>query len=163
VAIARALILNPEIVVCDEPTSALDVSVQAQILNLLLELRAEMGLTYLLITHDMAVVEHIATRVVVMYLGHVVEVADTRTLFADPKHPYTRALLKSVLTPEPGAGVPNVDLGTAYPNPINPPSGCTFHPRCEFASDICKTKAPLLEALSSTHESACHMFEKGMA
>lgn len=163
VAIARALILNPEIVVCDEPTSALDVSVQAQILNLLLELRAEMGLTYLLITHDMAVVEHIATRVVVMYLGRVVEVADTRTLFADPKHPYTRALLKSVLTPEPGAGVPDVDLGTAYPNPINPPSGCTFHPRCEFASDICKARAPLLEALSPTHQSACHVLEKELA
>ena len=163
VAIARALILNPEIVVCDEPTSALDVSVQAQILNLLLELRAEMGLTYLLITHDMAVVEHIATRVVVMYLGRVVEVADTRTLFSDPKHPYTRALLKSVLTPEPGAGVPNVDLGTAYPNPINPPTGCTFHPRCELASDICKAKSPVLEALSETHQSACHMLEKELA
>ena len=163
VAIARALILNPEIVVCDEPTSALDVSVQAQILNLLLELRAEMGLTYLLITHDMAVVEHIATRVVVMYLGRVVEVADTKTLFSNPRHPYTRALLKSVLTPEPGAGVPDVDLGTAYPNPINPPSGCTFHPRCEFASDICKAKAPVLEALSASHQSACHLLEKEMA
>ena len=98
-----------------------------------------------------------------MYLGRVVEVADTRTLFADPKHPYTRALLKSVLTPEPGAGVPNVDLGTAYPNPINPPSGCTFHPRCEFASDICKAKAPLLEDLSLTHQSACHLLEKELA
>jgi len=163
VAIARALILNPEIVVCDEPTSALDVSVQAQILNLLLELRAEMGLTYLLITHDMAVVEHIATRVVVMYLGRVVEVADTNTLFSNPRHPYTKALLKSVLTPEPGAGVPSVDLGTAYPNPINPPSGCTFHPRCEFASDICKAKAPVLESLSTSHQSACHMLEKEMA
>jgi peptide/nickel transport system ATP-binding protein len=163
VAIARALILNPEIVICDEPTSALDVSVQAQILNLLLELRAEMGLTYLLITHDMAVVEHIATRVVVMYLGRVVEVADTHTLFSNPRHPYTKALLKSVLTPEPGAGVPSVDLGTAYPNPINPPSGCTFHPRCEFASDICKSKAPVLESLSTTHQSACHMIEKETA
>ena len=162
VAIARALILNPEIVVCDEPTSALDVSVQAQILNLLLELRAEMGLTYLLITHDMAVVEHIATRVVVMYLGRVVEVAGTHTLFSNPRHPYTKALLKSVLTPEPGAGVPSVDLGTAYPNPINPPSGCTFHPRCEFASDICKAKAPVLESLSTTHQSACHMLEREM-
>ena len=162
VAIARALILNPEIVVCDEPTSALDVSVQAQILNLLLELRAEMGLTYLLITHDMAVVEHIATRVVVMYLGRIVEVADTHRLFSNPRHPYTQALLKSVLTPEPGAGVPSVDLGTAYPNPINPPSGCAFHPRCEFALDICKVKAPVLESLSPSHQSACHMLEKEM-
>lgn len=163
VAIARALILNPEIVVCDEPTSALDVSVQAQILNLLLELREEMGLTYLLITHDMAVVEHIATRVVVMYLGRVVEIADTRTLFSNPQHPYTRTLLKSVLTPEAGAGVPSVDLGTAYPNPINPPSGCTFHPRCEFASDICKSKAPSLQYLSSEHSSACHIMERETA
>ena len=163
VAIARALILNPEIVVCDEPTSALDVSVQAQILNLLLELREEMGLTYLLITHDMAVVEHIATRVVVMYLGRVVEVADTRTLFSSPKHPYTRALLKSVLTPEAGAGVPRVELGTAYPNPINPPSGCTFHPRCELATDICKSKAPSLQELSFEHSTACHMMERKRA
>lgn len=122
-----------------------------------------MGRTYLLITHDMAVVEHIATRVVVMYLGRVIEVADTRTLFSDPKHPYIRALLKSVLTPDPGAGVPNVDLGTAYPNPINPPPGCTFHPHCEFASGICKARAPRLQALSPTHESACHMLEKEMA
>jgi peptide/nickel transport system ATP-binding protein len=163
VAIARALILNPEIVVCDEPTSALDVSVQAQILNLLLELREEMGLTYLLITHDMAVVEHIATRVVVMYLGRVVEVADTRTLFSSPKHPYTCALLKSVLTPEAGAGVPRVELGTAYPNPINPPSGCTFHPRCELATDICKSKAPSLQELSFGHSTACHMMERKTA
>jgi peptide/nickel transport system ATP-binding protein len=109
------------------------------------------------------VVEHIATRVVVMYLGRVVEVADTHTLFSNPRHPYTKALLKSVLTPEPGAGVPSVDLGTAYPNPINPPSGCTFHPRCEFASDICKSKAPVLESLSTTHQSACHMIEKETA
>lgn len=163
VAIARALILNPEIVVCDEPTSALDVSVQAQILNLLLELRAEMGLTYLLITHDMAVVEHIATRIVVMYLGRIVEVADMRALFSNPRHPYTRALLKSVLTPKPGAGVPDVGMGIAYPNPINPPSGCTFHPRCEFASDICRAKAPLLQPFSPAHQTACHMLEREVA
>ena len=157
VAIARALVLKPEIVVCDEPTSALDVSVQAQILNLLLELRREMRLTYLLITHDMAVVEHIATRVIVMYLGRVVEIADARSIFKSPKHPYTKALLKSVLTPDPGAGVPSIELGSSYPNPINPPSGCTFHPRCEFAEEICKAKAPLLEHLTGQQSCACHM------
>lgn len=155
VAIARALVLKPEIVVCDEPTSALDVSVQAQILNLLLELREQMQLTYLLITHDMAVVEHIATRVVVMYLGRVVEVADARTLFDSPRHPYTKALLESVLTPEPGADVPDIELGTSYPNPIDPPSGCTFHPRCPIATDLCKRSAPELRHIGGT-EIACH-------
>lgn len=155
VAIARALILKPEIVVCDEPTSALDVSVQAQILNLLLELREQMQLTYLLITHDMAVVEHIATRVVVMYLGRVVEIADARTLFDSPQHPYTKALLGSVLTPEPDADVPDIELGTSYPNPIDPPSGCTFHPRCPVATDLCKRSAPGLRHIGRT-ETACH-------
>lgn len=157
VAIARALVLKPEIVVCDEPTSALDVSVQAQILNLLLELRREFRLTYLLITHDMAVVEHIATSVVVMYLGRVVEVAEARDLFANPKHPYTRALLESVLTPEPDADVPDIQLGTAYPNPIDPPSGCTFHPRCPLATDECKRLAPPLRADGSGAQVACHL------
>nr|WP_319387435.1 ABC transporter ATP-binding protein [uncultured Roseibium sp.] len=155
VAIARALVLKPEIVVCDEPTSALDVSVQAQILNLLLELREQMQLTYLLITHDMAVVEHIATRVVVMYLGRVVEIADARTLFENPRHPYTKALLSSVLTPEPDADVPDIELGTAYPNPIDPPSGCTFHPRCPIATDLCKQTAPELRQTGQS-ETACH-------
>lgn len=155
VAIARALVLKPEIVVCDEPTSALDVSVQAQILNLLLELRDQMQLTYLLITHDMAVVEHIATRVVVMYLGRVVEIADARTLFENPRHPYTKALLGSVLTPEPDADVPDKKLGTSYPNPIDPPSGCTFHPRCPIATDLCRRSAPELRHIGGT-ETACH-------
>lgn len=163
VAIARALILKPEIVICDEPTSALDVSVQAQILNLLLELREELRLTYLLITHDMAVVEHIATRVIVMYLGRVVEVGDTQTLLKSPQHPYTKALLTSVLTPEPDEGVPVIELGTSYPNPINPPNGCTFHPRCEYAGDICKVNAPTLEQMSERQFCSCHMLEKAVA
>lgn len=142
VAIARALIMRPEIVICDEPTSALDVSVQSQILNLLNELRAEFGLTYLFISHDLAVVEHLATRVAVMYLGRIVEEAGVGSLFDAPRHPYARALLNSVLTPDPGLGVPDTQLGAAYPNPIDPPSGCHFHPRCPFAEPHCEKVAP---------------------
>jgi len=142
VAVARALINRPEVVICDEPTSALDVSVQSQILNLLQALRGELNLTYLLISHNLAVVEHMATRVAVMYLGRLVEVADTEALFRAPRHPYTRALLDSVLTPEPGLGVPDAHLGLAFPNPLEPPSGCTFHPRCPEAMARCSASAP---------------------
>ncbi len=142
VAIARALINRPRIVICDEPTSALDVSVQSQILNLLQDLRRELGLTYLLISHNLAVVEHMADRVAVMYLGRIVEEADTATLFESPKHPYTTALLQSVLTPEPGLGVPDTNLGAAYPNPLDMPSGCRFHPRCPKRMDMCSRVEP---------------------
>ncbi len=142
IAIARALINRPEVVICDEPTSALDVSVQSQILNLLLDLRAELGLTYILISHNLAVVEHLATRVSVMYLGRVVEAADTDSLFRAPRHPYTQALLDSVLTPDPSLGVPDAQLGAAYPNPMDPPSGCTFHPRCPRVLPHCSSLAP---------------------
>ena len=142
VAVARALIMRPEVVLCDEPTSALDVSVQAQILNLLLKLRRELNLTYVIITHDLAVVEHMATRVAVMYLGRIVEEADTRAIFAHPRHPYTQALLASVLTPDPALGLPETHLGIAYPNPIDPPPGCTFHPRCPKADDRCASVVP---------------------
>ncbi|MGB5212151.1 MAG: oligopeptide/dipeptide ABC transporter ATP-binding protein, partial [Anderseniella sp.] len=130
VAIARALINRPRIVICDEPTSALDVSVQSQILNLLQDLREELGLTYLVISHNLAVVEHMATRVAVMYLGRIVEEEDAGTLFDTPKHPYSKALLESVLTPDPSLGIPDTHLGAAYPNPLDMPSGCRFHPRC---------------------------------
>jgi peptide/nickel transport system ATP-binding protein len=150
-------VLQPEIVVCDEPTSALDVSVQAQILNLLLDLRDGYGLTYVFISHNLAVVEHIATRVVVMYLGRVMEMADTAILFAAPKHPYTQALLASVLTPEPGRGVPEAKLGLAFPDPLNPPSVCPFHPRCPHAFERCRVETPVLERQAG--KVACHLYE----
>jgi peptide/nickel transport system ATP-binding protein len=142
VAIARALINGPRMVICDEPTSALDVSVQSQILNLLQDLRRDLGLTYLLISHNLAVVEHMATRVAVMYLGRIVEEAETERFFAGPKHPYGAALLASVLTPEPGLGVPDTELGAAYPDPLNVPPGCRFHPRCASVMPRCRTEAP---------------------
>lgn len=142
VAIARALVMKPEIVICDEPTSALDVSVQSQILNLLGDLRSELGLTYLFISHNLAVVEHLATRVAVMYLGRIVEEAETGQLFDAARHPYSEALLRSVLTPDPSLGVPEMNLGAAYPNPIDPPSGCAFHPRCAKATEHCAEQRP---------------------
>jgi peptide/nickel transport system ATP-binding protein len=157
VAIARALVMKPEIVVCDEPTSALDVSVQAQILNLLLDLRQEFNLTYVFISHNLAVVEHIATRLAVMYLGRVVEFADTRTLFARPQHPYTQALLASVLTPDTTLGIPDTGLGLAFPDPLNPPAGCTFHPRCPRRFSGCDRVAPQL-LQSGGAQVACHLF-----
>ncbi len=142
VAIARALVLRPRIVVCDEPTSALDVSVQAQILNLLAELRAEFGLTLVFISHNLAVVEHIATEVAVMYLGRIVEHAPVDDLFAAPRHPYTQALLRSVLTPEPGLGLPDPGLGDTMPDPAHIPPGCRLHPRCPAAIDRCRSENP---------------------
>ncbi|PKU25656.1 ABC transporter ATP-binding protein [Telmatospirillum siberiense] len=142
VAIARALVMRPEVLICDEPTSALDVSVQAQILNLLLDLKNEFGLTYFFISHNLAVIEHIADRVAVMYLGRVVEERRRAGLFEDACHPYTQALLESVLTPDPSLGLPENGLGGSFPNPISPPSGCAFHPRCARAESRCKVDSP---------------------
>lgn len=142
VVIARALALRPEILICDEPTSALDVSVQAQILNLLLDLRREFNLSYVLVSHNLTVVEHMATRVGVMYLGRIVELQESSRLFRDPQHPYTKVLLRSAMTIAPRAGIPNVRLGGAIPNPAALPSGCRFHPRCPEALPICSQLAP---------------------
>ncbi len=162
VAIARALIMNPEIVICDEPTSALDVSVQSQILNLLGDLRDELGLTYLFISHNLAVVEHLATRVAVMYLGQVVEEAPSQALFSNPRHPYTQALLDSVLTPDPSLSVPETHLGAAYPNPISPPAGCRFHPRCVQVRDVCRTAPPPRIREPGGHVD-CHLYATAAA
>lgn len=157
VAIARALIMRPSIIICDEPTSALDVSVQSQILNLLQTLQTDLDLTILFISHNMAVVEHIATRVAVMYLGRVVEEAETTRLFNQSRHPYTQALMKSVLTPEPGLGIPDTKLGSSYPDPANKPHGCAFHPRCHVAFPLCNTDEPELIEVSDDRV-ACHLF-----
>ena len=159
VAIARALINRPRVVICDEPTSALDVSVQSQILNLLQDLRAELGLTYLIISHNLAVVEHMATRLAVMYLGRIVEQGDAQNCFTAPKHPYTKALLESVLTPDPHLGVPDTHLGAAYPNPLDMPTGCTFHPRCVSAMPHCSQVPPRPITQADGHVE-CHLFDE---
>jgi peptide/nickel transport system ATP-binding protein len=158
VAIARALVAEPTIVICDEPTSALDVSVQAQILNLIDDLRRDLGLSLILISHNLAVVEHMATRVAVMYLGRIVEEAPVDDLFGAPQHPYTRALLASVLTPEPGRGLPDVDLGDTMPDPSAVPPGCRFHPRCAKVFAPCRTQAPRPLAVSDRMVE-CHLFD----
>ncbi len=159
ISIARALALQPEFIVCDEPTSALDVSVQAQVLNLMKDLQRELGLTYLFISHNLAVVHHVADRVGVMYLGRIVEIAPRDDLFAQPRHPYTRMLLGAIPDMS-GAGKSRVPVAGEVPNPLNPPSGCTFHPRCPLANDRCGREAPAL-LQTGQHEVACHAVEEG--
>jgi peptide/nickel transport system ATP-binding protein len=162
-SIARALATKPEFLVCDEPTSALDVSVQAQVLNLMKDLQREMGLTYLFISHNLAVVHHISDRVGVMYLGRIVELATRRTLFATPRHPYTRLLLDAIPDLE-MSGRARTPVGGEVPNPLNPPSGCTFHPRCPHANERCRREAPVLKVYrhaGGESQAACHAVEEG--
>jgi peptide/nickel transport system ATP-binding protein len=156
IGIARALALNPRLVVADEPVSALDVSVQAQVLNLLLELQERLGLTYLFVAHDLSVVKHICDHVAVMYVGKLVETADTKTLFYSPKHPYTASLLSAVPIPDPRLRSEGIELSGEVPSPANPPPGCYFHPRCAYAIDVCKTQSPLLRQVSPGHFVSCH-------
>ena len=161
IGIARALALNPKFIVCDEAVSALDVSIQAQVINLLEELQDELGLAYLFIAHDLAVVKHISDRVAVMYLGRVVELADRDTLFADPRHPYTQALLSAIPVPKPKRKKERIILQGDVPNPIDPPSGCHFHPRCPYAMDKCSVEAPPTVRIAEGHSAACHLIADG--
>ena len=156
IGIARALALEPCLVVADEPVSALDVSVQAQILNLMLELQEQLGLTYLFVAHDLSVVKHISERVAVMYVGRIVEMAKSEEIFYAPRHPYTEALLSAVPNPDPRLRSQRIVLEGEVADPANPPSGCYFHPRCRYAKEVCRTETPVQEEISSNHFVSCH-------
>ena len=159
IGIARALAPGADLIICDEAVSALDVSVKAQIVNLLSDLQDELGLALLFISHDLAIVEHLTHRVAVMYLGKIVEIADRRALFANPRHPYTRALLSAVPVPDPTARRDRIILTGDVPSPINPPSGCRFHTRCPYVFDRCRAEEPLLRDMDTGQKAACHLDE----
>jgi peptide/nickel transport system ATP-binding protein len=160
IGVARALALNPQLLVCDEPVSALDVSIQAQVLNLLKDLQDQFNLSYLFISHDLSVVKHICDRIAVMYVGKLVEMADTKELFANPLHPYTEALLSAVPKPDPRGRRQRIVLEGDVADPANPPSGCYFHPRCRYAIDRCQTETPELRELRPGHVVSCHRAEE---
>ncbi|MBO7355492.1 MAG: ABC transporter ATP-binding protein [Lachnospiraceae bacterium] len=160
ICIARALALNPEFILCDEPVSALDVSIQAQIINLLKDLQKQFGLTYLFISHDLSVVEHISDTVGVMYLGNMVEYAETEKIYSNPLHPYTMALFSAIPVPDPDYKMNRIVLQGSIPSPANPPSGCKFHTRCEKCMEICKTVSPEMREVEPGHFCACHLYDK---
>ena len=163
IGIARAISLEPELIICDEPVSALDVSIQSQILNLMLTLQREMGLTYVFISHDLAVVKHMSDRIAVMYLGKIVEIADAQAIYQSPYHPYTRALLSAIPMPEPGAVKKRIILKGEVPSPSAPPTGCRFHTRCPHVESICSKEEPILKPVDTSgnnknHLTACHLY-----
>jgi len=157
IVIARALVLNPEFVVCDEPVSALDVSVRAQVLNLIQELKKKKHLTYMFISHDLSVVKYISDRIAVMYLGRIVEIAEKNELYNNPQHPYTKALLSAIPIPDVDNKMKREILTGDVPSPLNPPSGCYFHTRCKYATERCKTECPVLHDVGNGHMVACHL------